>query len=398
MQFQFKIIAITLIILIVTLLLSSLLSIASFEKIYTASLISTYELAAKNLKRRIEPSLRFGKSLANFRGMERFLTPILKNTPDLSAVSITSPTGKIYHDADPQREGQYLTQPIPTFDSPQDVRSQLYDNTYVTFVPLYNRQQKRVGLVYIAFSRDVVYKKVNEKIIESFNVLWILLFATSIGLIIFMTFLIGRPLGYKVSEISQMLIWPPEKERKKLFLPPKVHGEGIDETYSLDMLDTTRLKIDPNVYFEIERNQNELERLRWYIETFVDHCYRVIKKAEHFKYACDVILDECQALTQSEQSLRELLIDKQLDSTLKNDINTLTALLAELNQVQRRQALEDLLPEAPRLQKNLTLIQTQMQDSEAVYQLIQDYLQRVHELREQIQTLLKHSQNLYSAD
>lgn len=399
MQFQLKITAITLIILILTLLLSSLLSIASFEKIYTASLISTYELAAKNLKRRIEPSLRFGKHLSNFRGMQRFLTPILEKTPDLSAVSIVSPEGEIYHDANPLREGQYLPHPPPQFTSSQSVHSALYNNrTYVTFVPLYNRQKKQVGAVYIAFSRDVIYKKVQEKIVESFNVLWVLLFASSAGLIIFMVFLIGKPLGYVVSEINQLLIWPPEKEREKLFVSPEKDNAELDETYSFDIVDTACLKIDPNTYFEIAQNQNELERLRWYVEIYVNHCYRTIRDAEHFKYACDIILDECQSLTQSEQSLRALLVEKKLDKNLRNDINTLTNLLSELNQIQLRQNLQDLLPNVPELQKNVGVIQTQMQDNEIICQLIQDYLQRVHQLREQIQSLLKQSQNMYSMD
>ncbi len=45
MRFQYKIIFVTLAILVATLLLNSVLSLASFEKIYVASLISMYEVA-----------------------------------------------------------------------------------------------------------------------------------------------------------------------------------------------------------------------------------------------------------------------------------------------------------------------------------------------------------------
>jgi len=61
MRFQLRIIAVTLAILITTLVLNSVLSLASFEKLYLTSLVSTLELAGKNLKRKIEQALRFGK-------------------------------------------------------------------------------------------------------------------------------------------------------------------------------------------------------------------------------------------------------------------------------------------------------------------------------------------------
>ena len=98
MKFQFKIILTTLAILIVALVLNSVLSLASFEKLYVASLVSTYEIAGKNLKRKIEKSLRFGKPLTKFTGMERLFAEILDTNPNISAVSITTPDRQVrYH-------------------------------------------------------------------------------------------------------------------------------------------------------------------------------------------------------------------------------------------------------------------------------------------------------------
>ena len=73
MNFNLKIIFVTLAILILSLLLNSFLSIASFEKVYVASLISTTEIAGANLKVKIEQSLRFGKPLDRFKSMDNLL-------------------------------------------------------------------------------------------------------------------------------------------------------------------------------------------------------------------------------------------------------------------------------------------------------------------------------------
>ena len=106
MRFQYKIIFVTLAILVATLLLNSVLSLASFEKIYVASLVSMYEVAGRNLKRKIEQSLRFGKPLDKFRGMEQLLEDVREKNPGITLVGVGAPDGKILYHIDTQKIGK----------------------------------------------------------------------------------------------------------------------------------------------------------------------------------------------------------------------------------------------------------------------------------------------------
>ncbi|MCP4702085.1 MAG: hypothetical protein GY862_35285, partial [Gammaproteobacteria bacterium] len=208
MKFEITIIFVTLVILVTTLLLNSALSLASFEKIYVRSLVSTYELTGKNLKRKIEPSLRFGKPLENFKGMERFLAEVMENTPGLSYAGIVSPAGKILHHTDKSKAGELLA--LPVFDEKEQVHSSLVKGSYLTFLPLYNRAKKTVGFIYLSFSRDVIYQKLKLMAAESLNVLWLLLLSTSLGLILLLAVWIVQPIRRELTGICEVLKHAPE--------------------------------------------------------------------------------------------------------------------------------------------------------------------------------------------
>ena len=94
-SFGLRIILIVLTILVATQALGTYLSILSFEKIYIRTAASKYEILGKSLKRKIEQSLKLGKSLENFVGMGRMAAPLYQQLPDLDEIFIADSNGKL---------------------------------------------------------------------------------------------------------------------------------------------------------------------------------------------------------------------------------------------------------------------------------------------------------------
>ncbi|MEZ4525692.1 MAG: MFS transporter [Desulfobacterales bacterium] len=167
MKFQLKIIAITMFVLILAMTLSSVLSLVSFEKIYTSSLISVYEAAGKNLKRKTEQSLRFGKPLDKFQGMEVLLAEVLEKKKDISYVAVGTPDGDILYHTDPEQIGKTFPYPVPEFAPGQTAITRLDRGMYLTFLPLLKRADEPAGIVLMSFSREVIYKRLSKMAVEN---------------------------------------------------------------------------------------------------------------------------------------------------------------------------------------------------------------------------------------
>jgi hypothetical protein len=93
--FGLRIIVIVLSILAATQALGTYLSLLSFEKIYIRTAASKYEILGKSLKRKIEQSLKMGKSIDNFVGMGRLAAPLYQQLPDLDEIFIADSDGKL---------------------------------------------------------------------------------------------------------------------------------------------------------------------------------------------------------------------------------------------------------------------------------------------------------------
>lgn len=93
--FGLRIILIVLSILAATQALGTYLSLLSFEKIYIRTAASKYEILGKSLKRKIEQSLKLGKSIDNFVGMGRLAAPLYQQLPDLDEIFISDSNGKL---------------------------------------------------------------------------------------------------------------------------------------------------------------------------------------------------------------------------------------------------------------------------------------------------------------
>ena len=314
MKFQLKIIVVTLLILVATLLLNSVLSLASFEKIYVKSLVSTFEVAGKNLQRKIEQSLRFGKPLDKFRGMNLLLSEVTERNPNINNLGICSPKGKIYYHLRDERVGQNVQYDLPDItDKEKDAYTYLKKGQYITFIPLHNRSNEMVGFVFFSFSREVVYKKLKTMAADNLKALWILMLLTSISLIVFMTFLIVRPIKGEIAEIAEMLKWFEDMETTRILTATTIRskradpvsgGAGENGLYSDSRFAELggRLKI-----LDLERIKNEVDRLAWHVYKFVTNSFSVLAKIDTFKEDQVLALSECVKMDEAEENLNQIL-------------------------------------------------------------------------------------------
>ncbi len=329
MKFQTKIIIITLGILIITLLLNSLLSLASFEKIYVSSLISTYEIAGKYLKRKIEQSLRFGKPLDKFKGMEILINETIKKNRDIAFICIAGPKGRIFYHSDSEASAKKIAYPIPKFKERKkqqaDAITSLIKGMYVTFLPLYNRAGKLAGVINLGFSREVIYSKLKSMAGENMKVLWVLMILTSVGLIFFLAFLVVRPIKSEVLEIAGMLKWPPD--------PYDLSEDKYKKLPGKEQADTALIN---SKYLNLKNARTELDRLGYHISQFISDSLNKKEVIKELDKELNTIFEDCQAIDGQNKQLA-MIVDK-----LKSEENTHDLLPIERIVVDNRHFIDKL--------------------------------------------------------
>jgi predicted MFS family arabinose efflux permease len=174
----------TLVILTLALGFNAMLTLNSLEKFYVESIASQYSVVGKDLKRNIERSLGFGKSIENFVGMEKILEDTKNNlvkknvrdgatihlstsTRDDVSVSMALPDGRILSSTRPDLVG---TRPAvharidyknaPDQASPAYIK---YKDTYVTHISIRDAKDEWVATAMILFNQDQV-KSVLKKV------------------------------------------------------------------------------------------------------------------------------------------------------------------------------------------------------------------------------------------
>ncbi|MGE0083798.1 MAG: MFS transporter [Desulfococcaceae bacterium] len=162
----------------------------SFEKIYTSSLISVYEAAGKNLKRKTEQSLRFGKPLDKFQGMDALLAEVLEKKAEISYVAVGTPAGNILYHTDPEQIGKTFPYPVPEFAKGQTAVTKPDKGMYLTFLQLLNRADEPAGIVLLSFSREGIYKRLSRMGVENIKAVAYVTGGTSLLLIGLLAFFI----------------------------------------------------------------------------------------------------------------------------------------------------------------------------------------------------------------
>jgi hypothetical protein len=96
MNFTWKIILIAITLLACSQILGTLISVSSFETLLLKTLTARYEILGNDLKRKIEHSLKFGKSLDHFMGLEKLVAPVYQQAEDIGEIMILDQQGTLF--------------------------------------------------------------------------------------------------------------------------------------------------------------------------------------------------------------------------------------------------------------------------------------------------------------
>jgi hypothetical protein len=210
LHFWIKIVVATMTILLSTLLLNSILSISSFEKIYTRSLIATLETASTNLVQSIERGVRLGKPLAAFEGMDGMLATFLVNNPNLNGIAVTDHTGQLlYFKGTATADQALFAQHGRQYGGANTVLTQRYDQDYLIQIPIRRSDGAQIGAVLSSFSQEIIGTQIKTMAISALQRLGWSLGLTSIILVILLVLFVIRPIQKDLERIQQGLLSDP---------------------------------------------------------------------------------------------------------------------------------------------------------------------------------------------
>lgn len=166
----------SMIILIFALGLNAILSVSSFEKIYTDILTNKYKLIGSELKRKVETAVNLEKPLNNFYGMNEILIDIKSRESQLSNIMITQPSGIILYSTnknyihkklDLSLNDSFPITPDITKNEENSFNIVIVNNNYYIALPIYYKVKKLVGIVYLEFNRNIIENQINSIINET---------------------------------------------------------------------------------------------------------------------------------------------------------------------------------------------------------------------------------------
>ncbi|MDD2390932.1 MAG: MFS transporter [Desulfobacterales bacterium] len=218
-RFSFKayLIVSALVLLILSLGFNAMLSLTSLEKLYVESTVSQYRVMGKDLQRNIQKSIRFGKKIEKFVGMDSILLktrqniigkinvaimPDTKTDTNLSrqsesdiSVSVALPDGFIQYSTDKKLTGTSLPKQIRgSYDESTDEKSDLenayikYNGTYNIMLPVHDSNKKWAATVILRFDENQIKALFSNVMAQNLIIISIILVCGFIVLII----LLGR--------------------------------------------------------------------------------------------------------------------------------------------------------------------------------------------------------------
>jgi len=167
---RIKILGIAILLLIMAQAFNASLSISSFEKLYRDSLISSYQVVAKDLQRNVRTAIRFGKSIDKFIGITKLMEEVKHNIPDLHNVSVSLPNGKVLYSLRRELVGATMPGDLRIdFSgmekaSSDDARAQaiLFQGKHYILLPIEDASKTWVGTIYISFEEQLIFNKIKE--------------------------------------------------------------------------------------------------------------------------------------------------------------------------------------------------------------------------------------------
>jgi hypothetical protein len=249
-SFQTKIIILVLGILILSQSLGTFLSALSFEKILLNTLIAKYDILGKDLKRQIEKSLKFGKNLETFMGMDRLVAPFFKDAPEIQAIYVLSPNGKPYYPKQGKGKNRFdflVSKEIQWKDGRAAV--EIHQGRVHVLLPVKPPMGGPGGLLDLVFDRAIVDHKIQDLIREMLYKLVPILLIASACMGFLIKYSVVRPARKQLEQAGDRFYKDP-KAAMDLQIPKEMFEVQLN---SVSFVAKTRI-----ARFEMKNHLNDL--------------------------------------------------------------------------------------------------------------------------------------------
>ncbi len=294
---RLRIIITSIILLILAQSFSASLNISSFEKLYRSSLVSSYQVLARDFQRNINSAIRFGKPLEKFIGIRPLMGDLQKNNPDLNNILVTNTTGQVLYSFEPDLEGTSVSSDLLVhFENKKNLQNQeaqvvLSEGTYCILLPVLDRKKEWKGTVNLFFKEEVIQNKVNNIIIWNLQILGLCTLIAAGILALCLNFFVSFEVGSKVP-----------KAKIYLFLLSILGG-------SLIFYSAANVPVFQHNYLDIIRSKSETltKLLKEDIEFLLNKGIRINRLIK-----IDVLMSEIIQVTPEIQDMRILNKDNEL--------------------------------------------------------------------------------------
>lgn len=220
-----KIVLIALILMAVSQLIGTLISVSTFETLLLTTLTDKYEILGKNLKRKIEHSLKFGKRLDHFVGMDKLVAPVYRQTEDIHEVMIFNRQGRLffYSQRNPASSlnsaagetsthamfrvdvSQTRTDLPVSFFTRNEPNIVLYQNKYHVLFPIQSLLDNTSGVLALTFHQSVLDDRKQELMQDAWGKLFFVLLLTAAVMGIMIHLFFNRPLQRQSRQLLQKI-------------------------------------------------------------------------------------------------------------------------------------------------------------------------------------------------
>ena len=169
-RLRLRVIAVAILFIIVGLCFGGALNVMSFKKNYLESLAAGYHVGAMSTQRTIEYSVRYGKPLDKFSGMQEVLNNLKSNLEQIDNARIVSRYGEILYDLDGPVHSQWLPwslQKIARFDSVAGQRPYgmgFVKDEYHVLIPLRDKHGGWIGTLDVFTQAEAINRLVNDRV------------------------------------------------------------------------------------------------------------------------------------------------------------------------------------------------------------------------------------------
>lgn len=185
-----RIVAISIVLVVIVLGFNGWLTVVSLEKNYIDSVAANYAVAGGETQRIIEYAVKYGKPLDNFYGMKELLAKTRNFAKELDDFRIINPDGQVLYSL---QEGTVNTAISNKLKAQADGSVSLRNKNYIMvpegskyhiFMPLQNRDGHFIGSLAMVFDKSVIDRGISQFISVTFKTMIGLAFGAALVLIV----------------------------------------------------------------------------------------------------------------------------------------------------------------------------------------------------------------------